>query len=388
MSTIRRRVLVVAMLDSIHTARWLSQFNEEEVDFLLFPSKPYRKLHVQINQLLPKGKITTYSLCGGRAHTLAPYFYFVLNKIAGQKALNSCQRFLLQRCIKRFKPDYVHAMEIQGAGYITASLAKKNRSYKLICSTWGSDIVFFKDNPRHRRLIVKALENADFYSAECERDYRMAFELGFQGKNLPIIPVAGSYNHEILYRDQSLTSSRNQIIVKCYGGTFGLGSTSIEVLNQILDENVNSTVLFYSVTEDLYDQICEIKTRFGDRVKWIPAKEPLQHHDLLQEFEKSRIYLGVSRCDGISTSFLESLCTGAFPVQTNTSCANEWIKKGAIGKLPNPSVGEVYEAISSCLHDDVLLNLAQVNNIQIARRYLSREEVYPLAREFYSLHSQ
>jgi hypothetical protein len=385
MPKIRRRILVVAMLDSIHTARWLSQFNEEEVDFLLFPSKPYRKLHVQINELLPKGTITTYSLFGGRAHALAPYFYFALNKIAGHKALIFSQKFLLQRCIKRFKPDYVHAMEIQGAGYITASLAKKNRRYKLICSTWGSDIVFFKDNQKHRKLIVKALKNADFYSAECERDYRMAFDLGFLGKNLPIIPVAGSYNDEILYSEQSLTSSRNQIIVKSYGGTFGLGSTSIQVLSQILNKNLDVKVLFYSVTEDLYDQIREIKTRFGDRVRWVPAKEPLQHHELLQEFKKSRLYLGVSRCDGISTSFLESLCTGAFPVQTNTSCANEWIEKGAIGRLPNPSANEIYEAITSCLHDDELLNLAQANNITIAKRFLSREEIYPLAREFYSL---
>lgn len=385
MSKKRRRILVVAMLDSIHTARWLSQFKEEEVDFHIFPSKPYRKLHVQIDELLPKGKLTTYSLFGGRAHTLLPYSYFALNKIAGHKALSLYQRFLLQICIKRFKPDYLHAMEIQGAGYITANLKKEYRSYKLICSTWGSDIVFFKDNQRHRKLIIKALKNADFYSAECERDYKMAFNLGFQGKILPIIPVAGSYNHEILYSHQSLTSSRNQIIVKSYGGTFGLGGTSIEVLSQILNKNLDFNVLFYSVTEDLYDQIREIKIRFGDRVRWIPAKEPLEHNELLQEFKKSRLYLGVSRCDGISTSFLESLCTGAFPVQTNTSCANEWIEKGAIGRLPNPLANEIYEAIDSCLHDVELLNLAQVNNIQIARKYLSREEIYPLAREFYSL---
>jgi hypothetical protein len=385
MSRPRRRILVVAMLDSIHTARWLSQFKEEEIDFLLFPSKPYRRLHGQIKDLFNRDRESSYLLLGGRAHTLAPYIYFALNKIAGQTALRLSQRFLLQRSIKRFKPDYVHAMEIQGAGYITAGLVKKERKYKLICSTWGSDIVFFKDNHRHRKLIIKALRNADFYSAECERDYRMAFELGFTGKSLPIIPVAGSYKPEILYSEQSVTSSRNQIIVKSYGGTFGLGAISIQVLNQILDENENLTVLFYSVTDDLYDQIAGIKARFGERVRWIPAKEPLEHDELLQEFKKSRIYLGVSKCDGISTSFLESLCTGAFPVQTNTSCANEWIEKGAIGKLPNPSLGEVYEAIHSCLNNDDLLNLAQVNNIKIARRHLSRQEIYPLAKEFYSL---
>ena len=41
----RKRVLVIGMLDSIHLARWLGQFVDDEIDFAILASKKYRKLH-------------------------------------------------------------------------------------------------------------------------------------------------------------------------------------------------------------------------------------------------------------------------------------------------------------------------------------------------------
>ena len=46
------RVLVIAMANSIHTARWLSQFRDKSVDVVLFPSTPSRNLHPLITELL------------------------------------------------------------------------------------------------------------------------------------------------------------------------------------------------------------------------------------------------------------------------------------------------------------------------------------------------
>ena len=48
----RRKVLVVCMFDSIHAGRWLSQFTDQEIDFILFPSKKFRKIHPKLVGLL------------------------------------------------------------------------------------------------------------------------------------------------------------------------------------------------------------------------------------------------------------------------------------------------------------------------------------------------
>jgi hypothetical protein len=53
-SETRQKILVVCMLDSIHTARWLSLFKEQKIDFFLFPSTPNRIMHNQIKQLINK----------------------------------------------------------------------------------------------------------------------------------------------------------------------------------------------------------------------------------------------------------------------------------------------------------------------------------------------
>ena len=37
----RRKILIIGMFDSIHLARWLSQFENEKIDFVLFPSKKF-----------------------------------------------------------------------------------------------------------------------------------------------------------------------------------------------------------------------------------------------------------------------------------------------------------------------------------------------------------
>jgi hypothetical protein len=38
----RRKILVIGMFDSIHLARWLFQFENETIDFVLFPSKKFK----------------------------------------------------------------------------------------------------------------------------------------------------------------------------------------------------------------------------------------------------------------------------------------------------------------------------------------------------------
>ena len=41
----KRKVLVVGMVDSIHLARWLSQFEGSDIEFTIFPSKRFKFIH-------------------------------------------------------------------------------------------------------------------------------------------------------------------------------------------------------------------------------------------------------------------------------------------------------------------------------------------------------
>jgi hypothetical protein len=100
-------------------------------------------------------------------------------------------------------------------------------------------------------------------------------------------------------------------------------------------------------------------------------------------FLESRIYIGASRTDGISTSFLEAVVSGCYPIQTNTSCAGEWVNIGAMATLVNMDVAEITNGISAALLSDGLVDQAQAANFKIAQKYLSSEAIQPTALNFY-----
>jgi hypothetical protein len=229
--------------------------------------------------------------------------------------------------------------------------------------------------------IQSALSIANFYSAECVRDYSLARDLGFTGANLPCIPNAGGFK---LSQNAGIPASeRKQIIVKCYGGQFGRGKVIIEALQMLLPVFLGYHVYFYSVTDDLLESVLKLHSSYPGRIRFSPRSAPISHEALMKEFDASRVYVGASISDGISTSFLEALVHGCYPIQTNSSCASEWITLGAVGSIPAPVESEILLNLKLSLLDDNLVDNAQKKNFQIAKDFLDFDKVKEIAASFY-----
>jgi hypothetical protein len=209
------------------------------------------------------------------------------------------------------------------------------------------------------------LQLADYYSAECHRDYELALKNGFLGKFLPINPNAGGFKPNVIERNTKSSNDRNQIIAKCYGGEFGLGELIISALDVYLKLSNVHSVFFYSVTPDLEQKIESLILKYPDRISFATVRHKLSISDMYEKFANSKIYIGASRSDGISTSFLESLALGAYPIQTNTSCANEWVEKGFKAHLIEPSI----EAILKALEE--IENFANLENLRLINKALA-----------------
>ena len=380
---IRRRVLVVCMFDSIHAGRWLSQFTGEDIDFMLFPSKKFKKIHPKLTALLTSNVGATYSI----VHPLKinkilgylDFFFFVqLPKLARR----NLRALYLRKILARNCFDFVHALEIQGAGYLCDE-AITDKNFKFILTNWGSDIFYFQHLPEHLPRIKSALAKADLYSAECRRDYRLAMELGFRGEHLPCIPVGGGFLFSESLMDDTPTSSRKNIIVKTYGGTFGRGGLAIEAVSKAMRENQNLTAYFYSVTDDLLDQVLVIKSIFKSRINYSVLEKPISHEELSEIFSRSRVYIGCSISDGISTSFLEAISKGVYAIQTNTSCAGELIAKGAVASLVPLDLSSIQEELERAIGDDELVDKASESNLRVTREYLGFENISNQAKVFY-----
>ena len=381
----RKKILIVAMLDSIHTYRWLAQFSTQEIDFEIFPSKKFRRLHPELELLLKSSGAATFKLLGIPVpRTLRGYSDFATHVLPVKFFRLDLRVQSLRRTLLRKKYEFIHALEIQGAGYlVTDALSHIEKKPKLIVTNWGSDIYFYEQFPEHKARIIETLGFADYYSAECQRDYELAKTLGFKGSNLPCIPNAGGFtlpNSSELIR----ASKRRTIVAKTYGGVFGQGELIISALSRLLIKQENCDIFFYSVTDELVESVSELSLRFPGRIRWSTRREPLSRDGMRALFLNARIYVGASLSDGISTSFLEALVYGAYPIQTNTSCAGDWVRLGAKAHIVGLDSFEIESAISQALRDDVLVDNAQVANMEISREYLEKDVVSKIARSFYS----
>jgi len=377
----KKRILIIGMLDSVHLYRWLEQFKDENIDFSLFASKKYRFMNQSLSDLIGKRnssriEIVSFSFLMKFSGFLdyAIYVLFQKYNFRGRR---------LSRLLRQNSYDYIHALEIQGAGYLLADVdSKLLKGSKVILTNWGSDIYYFQQFQEDMKKIREALSRSDFYSAECERDYKLARDFGFNGKDLPCIPNAGGF-HLDAPNTALLPSNRRQIIVKGYGGTFGRAELPISLIPQIAANFPNYNFFVYSVTDDVLESINLLPCDVKQRIRISTVRERMGRDDFLREFGKSRVYIGCSISDGVSTSFLEAMIHGAYPIQTITSCAGEWVNKGYIASLVRLDRSEILNAILGALEDDIMVNHAARVNQDLAQNDLSYSRIRDQALTFY-----
>jgi hypothetical protein len=137
------------------------------------------------------------------------------------------------------------------------------------------------------------------------------------------------------------------------------------------------------VTKDSLELIRDLPKHIRKKIKYSTVRRNLSRPDLLNQFSKSRIYIGCSESDGISTSFLESLISGCYPIQSNTSCADEWIKKGAVGSVVPLDSEIIMESVRSAVLDANMVDSASDINFAVSQKYLSNEYISGIAKHFY-----
>jgi hypothetical protein len=77
---------------------------------------------------------------------------------------------------------------------------------------------------------------------------------------------------------------------------------------------------------------------------------------------------------------------GAFPIQTSTSCADEWISNGSSGILVRSiEPEEVAKAISTALQDDALVDSASEANRQEIESKANPKKLNQSAKSFYGI---
>lgn len=418
-----KRILFVGMSDSPHLARWINQISDLGWDLHLFPV-----YNEPVHPLL-KGVTVHRPWIGLRPrHMLKTLFHDPLNALNIRESLRQTHPnrlevrsiwplpvaapldqvfagfrtarlgesdvdaplfygpYTLAKLIRKLKPDLIHSMEFQHAGYLTLKtkeLAKRWEFPKWLATNWGSDIYYYRRFPEHKRQIVRVLHEIDYYSCECARDADLAHELGLTAPVLPIMPNTGGFNIAEVQelRSRVRPADRKIIMVKGYEHFAGRALTALEAVLKCKDVLKGYRVVVYAASAEVRDRVEELRMFHGIDVSLL---ERVGHGKMLRYFAYARAYLGVSISDAISTSMLEAMALGAFPLQTNTACCDEWIEDGKSGfALQFDDVDAIASKLRIALTDDALVNEAASRNWETVAARLDQEKLKPRAEQFY-----
>lgn len=373
------RILFVGMPHSVHTARWIELVSDRGWDIHLFPSQ-VAPTHAAISGVTvhrPLGEPTFASRKNGviqlaragstRSRRLAPLVH---------KALPFADPRDLARTIRKVKPDLVHSLETQAAGYMTLDAREMSDSFPTwMLSNWGSDIYLFGRLAEHTERIRAVLAACDAYHCECVRDVELAHRFGFTGHVFPVTPISGGFDLDAVARLRKAgpTSRRSLVVLKGYNGWAGRAMFGLRALECTAPLLAESTIAITLAGEEMIIAAELLAERTGLDIDVIP-QVPVE--DILALLGRARVAIGLNISDAISTSMLEAMVMGAFPIQSFMSCAHEWVQDGTNGLLVHPEdVDGIVNALHRALTDDELVDRASAHNLELAADRLDRRKI-------------
>jgi glycosyltransferase involved in cell wall biosynthesis len=140
----------------------------------------------------------------------------------------------------------------------------------------------------------------------------------------------------------------------------------------------DETVVLFScnIKVRVFAKIISMKT--GLTIRTYP-KNALSESEMIELFSRSRIYVGISLTDGVSTSSLEAMSVGAFPIQSDSSCSSEWFLSGQTGHSFDSFDPEALSLVITRYYWDLALlsNAAESNIRHVESRRISMQNSRP-----------
>ncbi len=362
------KILFISM-PSIHAIRWIENLKDSPHELFWF-------------DVLGRGKLETIE--GVKQftdwnHRKLPYIkgeYFLSKKAPLffkfiQPFLEITANEKLEEIIKEIQPDVVHSFEMQSCSYPILKTMNKFSNVKWIYSCWGNDLYYYKNFKAHKLKIRKVLKRVNYLHTDCDRDFRLAQELGFLGKHTGVIPGGTGYRIDALIKYKKPIDERKIILIKGYQHIFGRALYVVKALENIYLNYPDFEIIVFGAHQEIVSYIAQKQLPFK-----VYDRNGLAQNELLKLMGSSLIYIGNNISDGMPNTLLESIVMGAFPIQSNPGNAtSEIIDDGINGFLiQDPeNCDEIQSTIIKALKDKSLIEKAYVLNSNIANQKLDYE---------------
>ena len=351
----KRKILIVGMSESPHLHTWIDGLAESSLvqEVWLFPSdfpvkrKKNKEIHIREFPYFMFGKFSNYS-------------FRVLDILTARL----WRSYFLYREIRRLKPTHIHFQETQHAAYLYNPIANhpKNKFRgKLIVSTWGSDLIFYGKLKSHETEIVQVMSWCTLLTSERSVDLHVALSHGYRGKFLA--PVYITIGNKIQAGQFKKPSERSLVLIKGYQDMHGRALNALESLEKLAAKMSLEKYQFriYSASSEVTAKIELMQQTTGLDLQVLPRMPKRQ---LMRYFGEARVYIGLAISDGLSTSMVEAMANGVFPIQSENSAAPDFLESGVTGGIVDPwNIDEIAKILKIALTNNDLVTLAAEKNL-------------------------
>lgn len=265
----------------------------------------------------------------------------------------------VRRQLRRFGPDVVMATYVSSNGLIAALCGAS----PLLVSAHGSDVLTSPGGAwLHGRMMRFACRSADIVHAVSPAIADALVDSGAARKSIRCFPIGIDTEQ---FRPQPepgadhglprLVCTRNQAPV--YGN-----ATIILALKELRDQDgIALRAVLLGGGPLLAERRAQVAELGLDDLVELPGRVPLDN--VRRALQEADIYVSASSSDGASSSLLEAMACGLFPVVSDIPGNRDWIDDGSTGLLF--AVGDAHglaAALRRAVSDDALRATARERN--------------------------
>jgi hypothetical protein len=286
----------------------------------------------------------------------------------------------LAAAVGMLAPDLIHSLDLGHSAYLCVQARRQMRnSFPIwMASAPEGDFYLNRKIAAHQPTLREAMQDHDALHTECASDQKIATELGFKGIAFPNVPASGCLDPQLFPDMASLIppSQRNLILIDGDHGWRGRAQHVILAIHRIAPLLKGYQIRVMHTDTATMEMVNAVAEENGLDI----AVDPLypDHSAAVSRLMQARLLIGCGISGGLSTMLLEAMMVGAFPIQSDTECASEWIASGVGGFIVSPHDTTAYaNSIASAVTDDKLVDhAASINRKAVMNRW-GIDEVAP-----------
>jgi hypothetical protein len=378
MQAARTKVLFIALSASTHTHSWVSLLDARSFDVRLF-GLPITAGPASAESMgVPVAKWRSLGARIGR-------------KVLGDQFLNPYQTSYLTRIVRQWKPDVIHTLGLDPAGYFF--LYARSQSPLLKAVPWiatargGPELALSRLVPDQALRIRSLLNECDQFIADNQLNYSHALDLGLDQAKvsaLGVTPGTGGVDVEALasMRQSPASASRMILFPKAYECPASKALPVFESLRLAWDQIqpcevhltalIPETRMWFATLPESIRRCCHLYDR-------IPRQQ------LLLLMARARVVLAPSLTDGIPNTLYESMALGAAPIVSPIDTLRNIFVDGInVIYARNLYPDELAQALIRAMNDDALVDAIAASNRSLVHRLASRDEISRRAADCYT----